>query len=276
MRRLRRRRRAETLPPAWAGTSPSARRPGRCRSRRRARISRAPKRRLAHVTELLPEICTLDCGTMNFGEGDYIMTNHPVDARGHGRAGCGGARSASGDRDLRYRPSRAREVAGGAGLHRRAGDGAALHGDPVGRARRHRHPDVDGEQPAGGVDVLGVSRSAATSFPTWRWRCSRAATSVSGSRTTSGSTRAFLATNADLVRRAVAISAETWACACSAPRRCGRSSRFKSAERNGGEVMRHRLRLLRPGVGESAGRICGTNMKVAQAPSAPHRGRWKR
>ena len=23
----------------------------------------------------MPEICTLDCGTMNFGEGDYVMTN---------------------------------------------------------------------------------------------------------------------------------------------------------------------------------------------------------
>ena len=34
--------------------------------------------RLAHVAELLPEICTLDCGTMNFGEGDYIMTNTPA------------------------------------------------------------------------------------------------------------------------------------------------------------------------------------------------------
>jgi len=33
--------------------------------------------RLAHVTALLPEICTLDCGTMNFGEGDYVMTNTP-------------------------------------------------------------------------------------------------------------------------------------------------------------------------------------------------------
>jgi uncharacterized protein (DUF849 family) len=33
--------------------------------------------RLAHVTELLPEICTLDCGTMNFGEQDYVMTNTP-------------------------------------------------------------------------------------------------------------------------------------------------------------------------------------------------------
>ncbi|MEM8747666.1 MAG: 3-keto-5-aminohexanoate cleavage protein [Actinomycetota bacterium] len=31
--------------------------------------------RLAHVAELRPEITTLDCGTMNFGEGDYVMTN---------------------------------------------------------------------------------------------------------------------------------------------------------------------------------------------------------
>ena len=31
--------------------------------------------RLAHVKELMPEICTLDCGTMNFGAGDYVMTN---------------------------------------------------------------------------------------------------------------------------------------------------------------------------------------------------------
>jgi uncharacterized protein (DUF849 family) len=33
--------------------------------------------RLAHVSMLLPEICTLDCGTMNFGEQDYVMTNTP-------------------------------------------------------------------------------------------------------------------------------------------------------------------------------------------------------
>jgi uncharacterized protein (DUF849 family) len=33
--------------------------------------------RLDHVRDLMPEICTLDCGTMNFGEGDYVMTNTP-------------------------------------------------------------------------------------------------------------------------------------------------------------------------------------------------------
>jgi 3-dehydrocarnitine:acetyl-CoA trimethylamine transferase len=34
--------------------------------------------RLAHVEQLLPEICTLDCGTMNFAAGgEYIMANTP-------------------------------------------------------------------------------------------------------------------------------------------------------------------------------------------------------
>ncbi len=33
--------------------------------------------RMAHVTACLPEICTLDCGTMNFSEADYVMTNTP-------------------------------------------------------------------------------------------------------------------------------------------------------------------------------------------------------
>jgi len=31
--------------------------------------------RVAHVAECRPEICTLDCGTMNFAEADYVMTN---------------------------------------------------------------------------------------------------------------------------------------------------------------------------------------------------------
>ena len=36
-----------------------------------------PSERLAHIEQLLPEICTLDCGTMNFALGDYVMTNTP-------------------------------------------------------------------------------------------------------------------------------------------------------------------------------------------------------
>ncbi len=33
--------------------------------------------RLEHVRQCRPEICTLDCGTMNFAEADYVMTNTP-------------------------------------------------------------------------------------------------------------------------------------------------------------------------------------------------------
>jgi len=34
--------------------------------------------RVEHVRRIRPEICTLDCGSMNFGEGDYVMTNTPA------------------------------------------------------------------------------------------------------------------------------------------------------------------------------------------------------
>ncbi len=33
--------------------------------------------RVAHIRDCLPEICTLDCGTMNFAEADYVMMNTP-------------------------------------------------------------------------------------------------------------------------------------------------------------------------------------------------------
>ncbi|WP_412051387.1 3-keto-5-aminohexanoate cleavage protein [Hoeflea sp. Naph1] len=33
--------------------------------------------RIKHILECLPEMCTLDCGTMNFAEADYVMTNTP-------------------------------------------------------------------------------------------------------------------------------------------------------------------------------------------------------
>jgi uncharacterized protein (DUF849 family) len=35
------------------------------------------RERVAHVAACLPEICTLDCGTMNFAEADYVMVNTP-------------------------------------------------------------------------------------------------------------------------------------------------------------------------------------------------------
>lgn len=50
--------------------------------------------RLVHVRENMPEICTLDCGTMNFGDVDYVMTNTPPMLR----------RMAEGIRDLGVKP----------------------------------------------------------------------------------------------------------------------------------------------------------------------------
>ena len=41
--------------------------------------------RVAHIAECRPEICTLDCGTMNFAEADYVMTNTPGMLQAMGR-----------------------------------------------------------------------------------------------------------------------------------------------------------------------------------------------
>ena len=43
-----------------------------------------PLERLVHVEELRPEICSLDCGSLNFGEGNFVVINTPQ----HLRAGA--------------------------------------------------------------------------------------------------------------------------------------------------------------------------------------------
>jgi uncharacterized protein (DUF849 family) len=40
-----------------------------------------PLERLKHIEALLPEICTLDCGTLNFGDGDSIYVSTPAQLR---------------------------------------------------------------------------------------------------------------------------------------------------------------------------------------------------
>ena len=45
-----------------------------------------PLERLAHVAELRPEICSLDCGSLNFGDGNLVVINTPDQLRvGAGR-----------------------------------------------------------------------------------------------------------------------------------------------------------------------------------------------
>ena len=40
-----------------------------------------PEERLIHIKECLPEICSLDCGTLNFGDGDNIYISTPPTLR---------------------------------------------------------------------------------------------------------------------------------------------------------------------------------------------------
>lgn len=40
-----------------------------------------PLTRLVHVEDLMPEICTLDCGTLNFGDGDLVFVSTPAQLR---------------------------------------------------------------------------------------------------------------------------------------------------------------------------------------------------
>ena len=44
-----------------------------------------PLERLVHVDELRPEICTLDCGTLNFGDGNMIYISTPDSLRAGAR-----------------------------------------------------------------------------------------------------------------------------------------------------------------------------------------------
>jgi uncharacterized protein (DUF849 family) len=44
-----------------------------------------PQERLAHVAALKPEICTLDCGSLNFGDGNSLVVQTPTQLRAQAR-----------------------------------------------------------------------------------------------------------------------------------------------------------------------------------------------
>ncbi|MGH6907584.1 MAG: 3-keto-5-aminohexanoate cleavage protein, partial [Aestuariivirga sp.] len=44
-----------------------------------------PAERLLHVKELRPELCTLDCGSLNFGDGNTIVVQTPAQLREQAR-----------------------------------------------------------------------------------------------------------------------------------------------------------------------------------------------
>ena len=159
--------------------------------------------RLAHVAELRPEICTLDCGTMNFAEGDYVMTNTPSMLREMARQ----------IRELGVRPEIeifdtgnlvfAKQLVA-EGLDRRAGDAPALHGHPVRRPRRPGHVPGAREPASAGMRLLGL-RDRPHAAPV------RGAAAIVGGNVRVGLEdniwleRGVKATNGALVERAVGI-----------------------------------------------------------------------
>ena len=159
--------------------------------------------RMEHIRQCLPEICTLDCGTMNFNEADYVMTNTPGMLRAMG-AHDDRARRQAGDRGVRHRPSVVRQTAGGGGGAEARRAGSALHGRALGRAERSQHIHGHGQQCADdwtwSAFTLGRDQMAYV-----------AAAVLAGGNVRVGLEdnlwlgKGVLATNAQLVERAVTI-----------------------------------------------------------------------
>ena len=230
--------------------------------------------RLEHVAELRPEICTLDCGTMNFAAGgDYVMVNTPVDA----------ARDGARIRDLGVRPEL--EVFDTGHLvfvDELIGDG--LLEEPPMIQLCTGIPYGAPDDPATLLAMVNRfppepcsrrSRSAACSCPTWPWlRCVGGNVRV-GLEDNIYLSRGRLATNAELVERAVTILRGDERATFSAPRRCARSSRSRRvADRprtvGAARRRRHRRRLGGPVLAER--RRCP---RVRSRPGAPSRRCWR-
>ena len=91
--------------------------------------------RVAHLEACLPEIATLDCGTMNFAEADYVMTNTPGMLRDMAKRMADlGIRIEIEAFDTGHLWLAKQLVS--EGLDPCTRDGAALYGYPLGRARR--------------------------------------------------------------------------------------------------------------------------------------------
>lgn len=177
--------------------------------------------RVAHVVDCRPEICTLDCGTMNFAEADYVMVNTPG----------------------LLRDMAARMTASGVQIEIEAFDTGHLW-----FARQLVSEGII-RDPVLVQLCMGVPWGRPmTSTPSWRWsttcppagtgrplpsgatrcpmsrpRCSRGGTCAWGSRTTSGSIAGCSRPTRNS-SNARAASSRAWAPASSPPPRCARAS----------------------------------------------------
>ena len=161
--------------------------------------------RLAHVAELRPEICTLDCGSMNFAAGgDYVMINTP----GMLRAMAAHVQALGVRPELEvfdFGPPGHGQGPDARGPDRRPGADPALHGHPLRRAERPGDAD--------GARARGCPRGRCSSaFSIGRMQLPYVALAVlAGGNVRVGLednlylSRGVLATNAELVERAVTI-----------------------------------------------------------------------
>ena len=160
--------------------------------------------RLAHVEELLPDICTLDCGSLNFGEGSLVYVSTPDMLRA-------GAKRIQ---ELGVRPELEIFDTGhlwfankllDEGLIDPPGDVPAVHGHPVRRAGRSRRCWRPWPRRSRRAWCGRRSRSGGCRCRGWRSRCCSAGTCGSGWRTTSTSAAATRSPTRQLVANAVTI-----------------------------------------------------------------------
>lgn len=122
-----------------------------------------PLARLVHVEALLPDICTLDCGTLNFGDGDTIYVSTPAalrtvaDRAPHGRPGSGALGPGQSGRRT---AGPGAGCAGSGAADRRCG--AAGHYSAAAGAARHRAPVGAGRFPVAAFRQAGSLRHQAT------------------------------------------------------------------------------------------------------------------
>ncbi len=140
--------------------------------------------RLPHVEELLPDICTLDCGSLNFGEGSLVYVSTPDMLReGAKKIQELGVRCEMEIFDtghLWFARTLVEE-----GLIDAPGDVPALHGHPVRRAGRPADAGGNGRSSSRRTPSGRRSPWARCRCRGWPSRCCSAATCGSGSRTTS-------------------------------------------------------------------------------------------
>ena len=143
--------------------------------------------RLVHVRELLPEICTLDCGSMNFAAGgDYVMTNTPAMLRAMARhVQALGVRPELEVFDTGHLVM-VKELIGDGVIDDPVHD-PALHGHSLRRARATSRRSWRWSTSCRRVRSSRPSRSAACKCRSSPWPRSPEATCASASRTTSTS-----------------------------------------------------------------------------------------